>query len=88
MRLNCGEGNGFSLARKTSHSIVRIDRTALIALIYSILCGRCRSQLPTEGGSRSTVTSNTDRGSKACESDVLQVFFCLWAVAIGAGYIL
>jgi hypothetical protein len=74
MRLACGEGNGVSLAGRTSHSIVRIDRTALIALIYSILRGRYRSQLPTAGGSRSTATSNTDRGSKACESDVLQVF--------------
>jgi hypothetical protein len=63
------------LMRRTPRkSIARIDRTALITLIYGILRGRYRSQLPTAGGSRSTATSNTDRGSKACESDVLQVF--------------
>src|SRR5215203_6682315 len=74
MRLNGEEGNGIGLAGRTSRNTARIDHKALITLIYSILRGRYRSQLPTAGGSRSTATSNTDRGSDACESDVLQVF--------------
>jgi hypothetical protein len=77
MRLNYGEGNGVRLAGRTSLNTARIAHTArkaLSTLIYNILRGRYRPQLPTAGGSRSTATSNTDRGSNACESDVLQVF--------------
>jgi hypothetical protein len=85
MRLNCREGNGVRLAGRTSRNTARIARTALIALIYSILRvdvvhsyqlreGRNRPlpQIPTANQARVNPTF--------CRS-----FFCLNPVAVDAG---
>jgi hypothetical protein len=60
MRLDCGEGYGASLARRTSHSTARISIGALILRAYRavafLLLSAAKAALPT-------VTVSTDRGS-------------------------
>lgn len=88
MRLNYGEGNGVRLAGRTSLNTARIAHTArkaLSTLIYNILRGRYRPQLPTAGGSRSTATSIPTADQTRVNPTFCRSFFCLNPDAVDAG---
>jgi|SRR5215211_88487 hypothetical protein len=77
MRLNSGEGNGPSLAGRTSQSTARIDRTAMNVVICRTFWRSIPIALSTASEPLPTAPISTDRVSTVKDLLGLQVFHLL-----------